>query len=32
MNRFVNALAIDVNSSPGINHSDKMMLTLGYAG
>jgi len=29
MNRFVTALSIDVNS-PGINPTDKMLLTLGY--
>jgi uncharacterized peroxidase-related enzyme len=31
MNRFVTAIGIDANS-PGINHTDKMLFTLGYAG
>lgn len=31
MNRVIAALGIDAHS-PGIKHSDKMLLTLGYAG
>ena len=31
MNRFVTAIGIDANS-PGINHTDKTLFTLGYAG
>ncbi len=31
MNRLVAAVGIDANS-PGLNHSDKMLFTLGYAG
>jgi alkylhydroperoxidase family enzyme len=31
MNRFVTAIGVDANS-PGINHTDKTLFTLGYAG
>jgi alkylhydroperoxidase family enzyme len=31
MNRFITALSIDTDL-PGINHSDKMLFTLGYIG
>jgi alkylhydroperoxidase family enzyme len=31
MNRFVTAIGVDANS-PGINHTDKTLFTLGYTG